>query len=223
MRMYQGRMLYPSYVGGRRHPRAGRPHPFLYAGARNRRTFAHKYFGTQPTGYGLRGGNPRYSGIAGSAGQVYQHMLAGAYRPPVAHASWVNVKTPWGRRASYKMSGLARDYRSERAAKRREFKRGQRDLRRQIRDLRRGGALAQVAPFGGLAAFGVNKQIASLQAQLKSQAANYRSGLKQRRDAYRSQRRSIATQRPMYASVRRHPWFGMTGWRPRRQRRRWYA
>ena len=81
MRMYQGRMLYPSYVGGRRHPRAGRPHPFLYSGAGNRRTFAHKYFGTQPTGYGLRGGNPRYSGIAGSAGQVYQHMLAGAYRP----------------------------------------------------------------------------------------------------------------------------------------------
>ena len=74
-------MRYPSYVGGRRHPRAGRPHPFLYAGARNRRTFAHKYFGTQPTGYGLRGGDPRTSGVSGAAGRVYRHMLGGAMRP----------------------------------------------------------------------------------------------------------------------------------------------
>ena len=80
-RFFQGRMRYPSYVGGRRHPRAGRPHPFLYAGARNRRTFAHKYFGTQPTGYGLRGGDPRTSGVSGAAGRVYRHMLGGAMRP----------------------------------------------------------------------------------------------------------------------------------------------
>ena len=80
-RLFQGRMRYPSYVGGRRHPRAGRPHPFLYAGARNRRTFAHKYFGTQPTGYGLRGGDPRTSGVSGAAGRVYRHMLGGAMRP----------------------------------------------------------------------------------------------------------------------------------------------
>lgn len=80
-RFFQGRMLYPSYVGGRRHPRAGRPHPFLYAGARNRRTRAHAYYGTQPTGYGLWGGDPRFSGVSGAAGRVYRHMLAGAMRP----------------------------------------------------------------------------------------------------------------------------------------------
>ena len=226
MSYYQGRMMYPSYVGGRRHPRAGRPHPFLYANAGNRRTFPHRYFGTQPTGYGIRGGDPRYSGIAGSAGQVYQHMLAGAYRPPVAQASWVSVRTPWGRRANYEGLSLARDYRSETAAKRREFKRGQRDLRNQIRDLRRGGAQAQGTPFGGLAAVGANKQIARLQAQLKAQAASYRSGFKQRRDDYKSRRRSIATQRPMYARVRRHPWYGYSNWGPTRswlRRRRRYG
>jgi hypothetical protein len=80
-RFFQGRMLYPSYVGGRRHPRAGRPHPFLYAGARNRRTRAHAYYGTQPTGYGLRGGDPRFGGVSGAPRRVYQHMLGGAMQP----------------------------------------------------------------------------------------------------------------------------------------------
>ena len=210
MSYYQGRMMYPSYVGGRPHPKRGQPHPFLYAGAQYQRAYPHKYFRTQPTGYGIRSGDPRYSGTAGS--NPWFHARAGIYRPPVAQASWVNVKTRRGRQASYKMSGLARNYRSERAAKRREFKRGQRDLRRQMRVMEKNDPWAAG-----------DKRYLKLQAQLKSQAANYRSGFKQRRDAYRGQRRSIATQRPMYASVRRHPWFGMTGWRPRRQRRRWYA
>ena len=81
MSSYQGRRLYPQSVWGRRHPRAGRPHPFLYAGARNRRTRAHAYYGTQPTGYGLRGGDPRFSGVSGDPRRVYQHGLAGAMRP----------------------------------------------------------------------------------------------------------------------------------------------
>ena len=74
--MYQGRMLYPRRVGRRTHPRAGSPHPFLYAGARNRRSFANKYFGTQPPGYS--------AGSAGAPGRVYQHMLSASGRPQSA-------------------------------------------------------------------------------------------------------------------------------------------
>ena len=211
--MYQGRMMYPSYVGGRRHPRAGRPHPFLYSGAEYLRTFPHRYFGTQPTGYGIRSGDPRYSGTAGS--NPWFHARAGIYRPPRPHASWTTRKTDYGRQAGREMGGLARDYRSERAAKRREFKRGQRDLRRQMRVMEKNDPWAAG-----------DKRYLKLQAQLKAQAASYRSGFKQRRDAYRSQRRSIATQRPMYARVRRHPWYGYSNWGPTRswlRRRRRYA
>ena len=212
MRMYQGRMMYPSYVGGRRHPRAGRPHPFLYANAGNRRTRAHAYYGTQPTGYGIRGGDPRYSGIAGSAGRVYQHMLAGSYRPPRPSQYWVSKLTPQGRIAQRQMAGQKRDFRSETARNRREFRRGQRALKNQIRDIRRAG------PGAGFAG---DMAIRRLQAQLKSQGASYRSSYKQRLADYRNRRRATATARPMRASVRRHPWFGITGWRPRRRRRRY--
>ena len=214
--MYQGRMMYPSYVGGRRHPRAGRPHPFLYANAGNRRTRAHAYYGTQPTGYGIRGGDPRYSGIAGSAGRVYQHMLAGSYRPPRPSQYWVSKLTPQGRIAQRQMAGQKRDFRSETARNRREFRRGQRALKNQIRDYKRAGPL-----HGTMTGFDRNAQIARLQAQLKSQGASYRSSYKQRLADYRNRRRATATARPMRASVRRHPWFGITGWRPRRRRRRY--
>ena len=218
MRMYQGRMMYPSYVGGRRHPRAGRPHPFLYANAGNRRTRAHAYYGTQPTGYGIRGGDPRYSGIAGSAGRVYQHMLAGSYRPPRPSQYWVSKLTPQGRIAQRQMAGQKRDFRSETARNRREFRRGQRALKNQIRDIRRRIPQLQGVPFGGLASGSANKQIARLHAQLKSQGASYRSSYKQRLANYRNRRRTTATKSPMYAAVRRHPWHGYSGWRPTRRR-----
>ena len=174
---------------------------------RGPRTFQHAFYGTQPHGY--------RRGYHGYGGRPYAHMLAGAYRPPRPHASWTTRKTDYGRQAGREMGGLARDYRSERAAKRREFKRGQRDLRRQMRVMEKNDPWAAG-----------DKRYLKLQAQLKAQAASYRSGFKQRRDAYSSQRRSIATQRPMYARVRRHPWYGYSNWGPTRnwlRRRRRYA
>ena len=222
MRFFQGRMMYPQSVWGRRHPRAGSPHPFLYAGARNRRTFAHKYFGTQPApGYGLRGGDPRFSGVSGAPRRVYQHMLGGAMQRQVPQSVITRRRTPWGDEAQRQMAGQKRDFRSEAARNRREFRRGQRALKNQIRDIRRRIPQLQGVPFGGLASGSANKQIARLQAQLKSQRAGYRSGYRERLASYRNRRRATATARPMRASVRRHPWFGITGWRPRRRRRRY--
>ena len=219
MRFFQGRMMYPQSVWGRRHPRAGRPHPFLYAGARNRRTFAHKYFGTQPApGYGLRGGDPRFSGVSGAPRRVYQHKLAGAMQRQVPQSVITRRRTPWGDEAQRQMAGQKRDFRSEAARNRREFRRGQRALKNQIRDIRRRIPQLQGVPFGGLASGSANKQIARLQAQLKSQGASYRSSYKQRLANYRNRRRTTATKRPMYAAVRRHPWHGYSGWRPTRRR-----
>ena len=203
-------MMYPQSVWGRRHPRAGRPHPFLYSGAEYLRTFPHRYFGTQPTGYGIRSGDPRYSGIAGI--NPWFHARAGIYRPPRPSQYWVSKLTPQGRIAQRQMAGQKRDFRSETARNRREFRRGQRALKNQIRDIRRAG------PGAGFAG---DMAIRRLQAQLKSQGASYRSSYKQRLADYRNRRRATATARPMRASVRRHPWFGITGWRPRRRRRRY--
>jgi len=154
MRMFQGRMMYPRSVGGRRHPRAGRPHPFLYAGARNRRTFAHRYFGTQPTGYGIRGGNPRYSGIAGSAGRVYQHMLAGSKRPQRAMSFRTSHQLGHYRKGlinagrdaqkSFMAGRTRKDFGS-----RREYKAAQAEGRRQRGLARRGYAKNYVNPYTG--------------------------------------------------------------------------
>ena len=80
-RFYQGRMLYPNYVGNRRHPRAGKPHPALFSGRRPRR-WAHARFGTQTNPYGAAGGRRGqfHAGMSGAAGRVYAHMLAQAKR-----------------------------------------------------------------------------------------------------------------------------------------------
>ena len=158
MRFFQGRMMYPQSVWGRRHPRAGRPHPFLYAGARNRRTRAHAYYGTQPTGYGLRGGDPRFGGVSGAPRRVYQHMLGGAMQRQVPN--WVRTRTvtPWGRQARRDMAGQRREYLTQR----RGFTRELRPLNQRINSLRQG--LRNAPGAGGFARQVVEGQLMAARA-----------------------------------------------------------
>ncbi len=106
-RFYQGRMLYPNYVGNRRHPRAGRPHPFLYAN-RGRRTWAHKYMGTQPTGY--------RKGVAGSGGRPIIHAASMARRIPLGNRYAARKLTKGGHQS-------LRDMREARIAHRADIRR----------------------------------------------------------------------------------------------------
>ena len=172
---------------------------------RGPRTFQHAFYGTLPHGY--RRGYHFYGG------RGYAPMLADAMQRQVPN--WVRTRrvTPWGRQAQSTMAQQKRDFRSETASKRREFRRGQRALKNQIRDWKK------TAPIL------MGPSIDRLQAQLKSQGASYRSSYKQRLAKYRKQRRATATKRPMYAVVRRHPWYGYSGGRPTQSwwRRRRYA
>ena len=205
-RFFQGRMLYP-----RGHRRQGRPHPFLYAGARNRRTRAHAYYGTQPTGYGLRGGDPRFSGVSGAAGRAYQHMLGGAMQRQVPN--WVRTRrvTPWGRQARRDMADQRREYQSQLRADRRSL----REINKKRRQLNAwGGGLVGLAGKLGW------EQPGNALAELNAKRQALLSEMRNRRTSYQKGRRRTATRRPMHATVTRHPWYGYGGWRPT-SRRTW--
>ena len=217
---FQGRMLYPQSVWGRRHPRAGRPHPFLYAGAGNRRTFAHKYFGTQPTGYGLRGGDPRFGGVSGAPRRVYQHMLAGAMQRQVPGWARTRRRTHWGRQAQSTMAQQKRDYK----ANKREFRQTHREtmanLRRQFKD-----AETRSIWEHGAKQEQAKRDVMRLKGLMSTNQSEFRRRSRERFADYKKQRRATATQRPMYAAVRRHPWYGYSNWRPTQSwwRRRRYG
>ena len=197
-RFFQGRMMYPQSVWGRRHPRAGRPHPFLYAGARNRRTRAHAYYGTQPTGYGLRGGDPRFGGVSGAPRRVVHHGLAGAMQRQVPN--WVRTRryTPWGNQARKDMAGLSRDF--QRGAGR-DFRQQGRKYKSSIIKLNR-----DQRELKGYKGDRVDSKLAWIKKQRAMLAANFakqRSAYNKSLSTYKSQRRRFATRKPMHATVTR--------------------
>lgn len=193
-------MVYPDYVGGRRHPRAGQPHPYLYAGAQHGRTRAHQYFGTQyaPQGIGIPG---RTRGIAGSAGRVYPHMLyASGFRqhrqqtPSHLGNRFRRELTQAGHKAQFDMAQQRRDYRTRRSADRRKL----RDINKPRKTLSAwGGSLARLA--GKLGFPGPGKELARLNAARSS----LMSRMGGRRTAYQRGQRRIASRGPMRVGVHR--------------------
>ena len=193
MRFFQGRMLYP-----RRHRRAGQPHPFLYAN-RGPRTLAHKYFGTQPTGYAR--------GVAGAGGRPIIHAASMAFRPQRGNFYTGRRTTKGGHQSLRDMRTARIEYRKQRAQDRRSISFAKKEIKR----------LQPASAFPG-----VQSQIDAYRATQQSLIAKRREAFK----AYRAKQRTTATRGPMYAGVQKG-WFGgrrrFTGWRPTGRYRRRYT
>jgi hypothetical protein len=196
MRFFQGRMLYP-----RSHRRAGQPHPFLYAN-RGPRTFAHKYFGTQPTGYAR--------GVAGAGGRPIIHAARSAMRPQRGNFYTGRRLTKGGHQSLRDMRTARIEYRKQRAADRLEI--------REINKIRKKLRAQNWGPDDR----DRQRKLAKFNDSRRAVMAKRRES----RKAYRASQRKLATSGPMYAGVQKG-WFGgrrrFTGWRPTGRYRRRYT